>query len=70
MWAISNPLFGDASRTGLIPLSPISSATVFGIPDRQVRCAPFTPSFFAKGVPEYPETIFDSSMMAPIAPGA
>jgi hypothetical protein len=70
MWAISIPLFGDASRTGIIPLSRISSATVIGIPDRQVRCPSFTPSFFAKGVPEYPETIFDSSMMAPIAPGA
>jgi hypothetical protein len=64
MWAISSSLLGDFSKLGFTPAASISSATVIGMPDRQVRCASFTPSFFAKGVPEYPETTIDSYTMA------
>jgi hypothetical protein len=33
-------------------VSPISAAMLSGMPSRQLRMPGFSPSFFAKGVPE------------------
>ena len=52
--AIARPARGAFTNSGKTPNEAISAATLAGIFDRHVSCPSLTPSFFAKGVPEYP----------------